>query len=184
MAPVRAGAPSWSIFRSHPLPGRQAKRRREGMKTSLAGSRSSWPSNQASRRFRTSGRSCSSACADFFERPAAQSQPVAQRAAADAHESFRQEPLDHLVQRDVSALFDHPDNEVGMRVEPRAAPPSLGSWCGLAQPGSADPTDRARYAHPEPSRRLARRSSLGRGLQDTRPQILTQCPRHLPPPSR
>lgn len=36
------------------------------MKTSFAGSRSSWPSNQSRRRFRMSGRSCSSACADFF----------------------------------------------------------------------------------------------------------------------
>ena len=36
------------------------------MKTSFAGSRSSWLSNQARRLFRMSGRSCSSACADFF----------------------------------------------------------------------------------------------------------------------
>ena len=36
------------------------------MKTSRSGSRSSWPSNQASRRFRTSGRSCSAAWAVFF----------------------------------------------------------------------------------------------------------------------
>jgi len=36
------------------------------MKTRRSGSRSSWPSNQASRRFRMSGRSCSAACAVFF----------------------------------------------------------------------------------------------------------------------
>ena len=36
------------------------------MKTRRSGSRSSWPSNQSSRRFRTSGRSCSLACAVFF----------------------------------------------------------------------------------------------------------------------
>ncbi len=36
------------------------------MNTSRAGSRSSWPSNQASRRVRTSGRSCSVAWAVFF----------------------------------------------------------------------------------------------------------------------
>jgi hypothetical protein len=36
------------------------------MKTSLLGSSSSWSSNQASRRFRMSGRSRSAACADFF----------------------------------------------------------------------------------------------------------------------
>src|SRR5437016_10224827 len=36
------------------------------MNTSRAGSRSSWPSNQASRRLRMSGRSCSAAWAVFF----------------------------------------------------------------------------------------------------------------------
>ena len=36
------------------------------MKTSFSGSRSSSESNQARRRFRISGRSCSVACADFF----------------------------------------------------------------------------------------------------------------------
>src|SRR4051812_40794657 len=38
------------------------------MKISRSGSRSSWPSNQASRRLRMSGRSCSAACAVFFLR--------------------------------------------------------------------------------------------------------------------
>jgi hypothetical protein len=38
--------------------------------TSRAGSRSSWFSNQASRRLRTSGRSCSVAWSVFFERQA------------------------------------------------------------------------------------------------------------------
>jgi hypothetical protein len=36
------------------------------MKISRSGSRSSWPSNQASRRLRISGRFCSAACAVFF----------------------------------------------------------------------------------------------------------------------
>lgn len=52
-----------------------------------------------------------------------------------------------------------------------------------AQPGSTDPADRARNSHTEPSR-LASRRPLGRDLRDTRPQILTQCPRHRPPPSK
>jgi transposase len=55
-------------------PRRERPRRRailvdrpvSSMKTSLAGSRSGWASNQSSRRFRISGRSCSSAWADFF----------------------------------------------------------------------------------------------------------------------
>ena len=38
--------------------------------TSFSGSRSSWPSNHRCRRSRTSGRSCSLACADFMEWPA------------------------------------------------------------------------------------------------------------------
>ncbi len=36
------------------------------MNTRRRGSRSSWPSNHASRRLRTSGRSCSAACPDYF----------------------------------------------------------------------------------------------------------------------
>lgn len=36
------------------------------MKTSRAGSRSNWPSNQSRRRFRRSGHSCSTACAVFL----------------------------------------------------------------------------------------------------------------------
>jgi hypothetical protein len=39
------------------------------------------------------------------------------------HRPLGQEPLDHLVQRDILALLNHPDDEVGMAVEPRAAPP-------------------------------------------------------------
>lgn len=47
------------------LPRRRAifvERPVSSMNTSFAGSRSSWPSNDSRRRFRTSGRSCSSAC--------------------------------------------------------------------------------------------------------------------------
>src|SRR6185369_6063033 len=36
------------------------------MKISRSGSRSSWPSNQAARRLRISGRSCATACSSFF----------------------------------------------------------------------------------------------------------------------
>ncbi|MGI8366920.1 hypothetical protein [Sphingomonas paucimobilis] len=38
------------------------------MKTKLSGSRSSWPSNHSSRRFGTSVRSCSVACAVFCQK--------------------------------------------------------------------------------------------------------------------
>jgi len=46
------------------------------MNMSCSGSRSSWPSNRSSRRFRMSGRSCSVACAVFFARdPAPREEP-------------------------------------------------------------------------------------------------------------
>ena len=59
---------------AQPLPARAAPCVRamfvevqvSSMKTRRSESRSSWPSNQSSRRFRTSGRSCSLACAVFF----------------------------------------------------------------------------------------------------------------------
>jgi hypothetical protein len=54
------------------------------MKTSLEGSRSSWLSDQASRRFTMSGRSCSFASADFFPGDAVACEEAPQRADAEA----------------------------------------------------------------------------------------------------
>lgn len=120
------------------------------MNTSLAGSMSSWPLNQARRRFRMSGRSCSSACADFSKRPAAATKPGAQGTAADAHRLFDYEPLHHLVQRDVLALLDHPDDERFMRVEAGCTASTLSPRCAFADLRPCNPTDRARHAYAKP----------------------------------
>src|SRR5918994_5814679 len=53
------------------------------MNTRRSGSRSSWSSNQASRRFRTSGRSCSEACAVFFARDLVTAAEAPERGHAD-----------------------------------------------------------------------------------------------------
>jgi hypothetical protein len=54
------------------------------MKTSFSGSRSGWPSNQSSRCFKISGRSCSLACAVFFSRDAVTVEEAPQRSYAEA----------------------------------------------------------------------------------------------------
>src|SRR3954469_2076817 len=52
-------------------------------KTSLSGSRSIWPSNQSRRCFRTSGRSCSEACAVFFTRQVMAHKEAPQRSVTE-----------------------------------------------------------------------------------------------------
>jgi len=50
----------------------------------------------------------------------------------------------------------------------------------LADPGPRDPSDRARYAHPESGRSLPRRHASVRSLQNPRPQIVAQRSSHHP----
>jgi hypothetical protein len=76
------------------------------MKTSLPGSSSSWSSNQASRRFRMSGRFRSAACADFFERQAAAVEEGPDGAHARLDAALRDKPLLHLYDRHVRCLLD------------------------------------------------------------------------------
>ena len=71
------------------------------MKTSFSGSRSSWDSNQARRRFRISGRSCSVACADFFERDASSGEEARKRRDAERMACGEQDAT-HLCKRGVS----------------------------------------------------------------------------------
>ena len=60
------------------------------LKISHSGSRSSWPSNQTSRASLTSGRSCSAACADFFDRDGAAMEEAPQAAVADRDPTLEQ----------------------------------------------------------------------------------------------
>ncbi|KUM26748.1 hypothetical protein AU467_19665 [Mesorhizobium loti] len=83
----------------------------------------------------------------FFERPAALAKPGAQGAAADTDRPLDCQPLDHLVQRDVLALIDQPDDEGFMRIEHRTPPPTLRPGRSLADLGTCDPTDCTRHSN-------------------------------------
>ena len=154
------------------------------MKTSLLGSSSSWSSNQASRRFRMSGRSRSVACADFFERQPAAVEEGPDGAHARLDAALRGKPLLHLYDRHVRRLFDQTEQEVALRIE-------LGApW--LALTARRPLTARARPAHPynrrgDPDLELGRRSP-GRQpakhrIDHTITQILAVSLRHGRPPS-
>ncbi len=91
------------------------------MKTSRSGSRSSWPSNHSSRRFRTSGRSCSIAWPVFFTRDAVTIEEPPDRADPDQCAAFGELPLD-LGQCDVALLLDQREDEAGMRFDPAQEP--------------------------------------------------------------
>lgn len=108
----------------------------------------------------------------------------AQGAAADPHRMLGAEPLHHLVQRDVLALLDQPEDEGFMRIEAGGAAAALRAWRQFADLRSRNPADRAGHYHAEPRRRLPRRHALVRSLQDPRPKIPAQCSSHRPPPSR
>jgi hypothetical protein len=73
------------------------------MKTRRSGSKSSWLSNQSSRRFRTSGRSCSLACAVFFARQLVTLAKAPKRGDAQLRARLRQ-PLFQLGQGDAGRL--------------------------------------------------------------------------------
>jgi hypothetical protein len=77
------------------------------MKTSLLGSTSSWSSNQASRRFRMSGRSLAPPRArTFFECQAAAVKEGPDGANARLDAALRGKMLLHLYDRHVRRLFD------------------------------------------------------------------------------
>src|SRR5215212_7662787 len=94
------------------------------MNTSRAGSRSSWPSNHASRRLRISGRSCSAACAVFFARDLVPEAEAPERTDTDLRPVLGQARL-QLGQGDVRNLGQRRVDQLGMRLgstrEPVAA---------------------------------------------------------------
>src|SRR4051812_50210899 len=102
------------------------------MNTSRSGSRSSWLSNQAARRLRISGRSCSAACAVFFfARDLVPAAEAPERAHADPRPFLGQARL-QLGQGDVGNLGQGRVDQIGMGLgatrEPIAA---LRLWAGI-----------------------------------------------------
>src|SRR3954469_17865383 len=137
-------------------------------KTSLSGSRSSWPANHASRRFRMSGRSCSSACADFFECQAGSVEEGPDRADARLEAPLRREALLHLDKADVVLRLDQAEQEVAMGIELRASRLALRArraLSGLARP--AHPDDRGSDPDPEADRSLPGRHARQRRINHT-----------------
>src|SRR3954452_3701010 len=131
------------------------------MKISRSGSRSSWLSNQASRRLRMSGRSCSAACAVFFARDLVAAAEAPERAHADPRPFLGQARL-QLGQGDVGNLGQRRVDPISMGLgamrESVAAlrlPPSTPAGAALGLPA-----DRAGRAHAKPSRGLAARQTL------------------------
>jgi len=146
------------------------------MNTSRAGSRSSWFSNQASRRVRTSGRSCSDAWAAFFERQAVAVKEGPDRPDRGLDPGLHPQPLLHLGDRDIGLGFDQAQQVVPVRVELRALRLSLLAGAPLARLASpARPHDRGRDPNAEPLRRLTGRHA---GVDHPIPQVLAVRPRH------
>lgn len=127
------------------------------MKIRRAGSSSGWPSNHSSRLLATSGRSCSLACAVFFECQAAAVEEGPDRADAGARAALGCQPLADLCDGDVVLPRDPGEDRLAMGVELR--PPRL-----PARPGCAEPVSRARrtqtmaVAMPTPNRAAAERA--------------------------
>ena len=143
------------------------------MNTSRSGSRSSCPSNQASRRLRTSGRSCSAACAVFFTRDPVPAAKAPERTDTDlrpllgqARLQLRQGDVGHLVQGRVDQIGmglgstgRRPVAWAGRPRQPGASPASGWHWTRSRQTGS--PPDgrtgprRWRPKHESEGRRIA-----------------------------
>ncbi len=81
--------------------------------------------------------------------------PVAQGASADAYRALLLQTHNHLVERNVLLILDHPDDEVCIAVETRTAPSPLRARLQFADLRSCDPADGARYPDAKPARRLA-----------------------------
>ncbi|MER8849959.1 hypothetical protein NKH87_34780, partial [Mesorhizobium australicum] len=77
------------------------------IKTNRSGSRSGWALNQARRRASTSGRSCSLACAVFFEGHRVTVEKAPDRARREHDRMLRPEKFSQLDQCDVVLTFDH-----------------------------------------------------------------------------
>ena len=145
------------------------------MKTSLLGSRSNWPSNQAWRRVRISGRSCSAACAVFFERDLPTLEKAPDRGHAGGDPAPSQFGL-QFRQRDVGRLLIKLEDKRRIALDPTrptVTPQRPGpDIAGLLHQG--EPANCAGGAHPEPRRRLPARHPRLNGLDHPLTQVNRQ----------
>src|SRR5215212_7657335 len=152
------------------------------MNTSRAGSRSSWPSNQASRASATSGLSCSAACAVFFERDAARVEEAPDRGGAGVQAALVLEAGSDLLEREIGCAVDQFEQIVGLIVELGARRMALALGRPLAGvAGAACPGDGRGGADAEAGCRASRRAAK-RLIEDAFAQILAvrACHGRLP----
>src|SRR3954462_8939899 len=145
------------------------------MNTSRSGSRCSWPSNQAPRRLRTSGRSCSAACAVFFTRDPVPAAKAPERTDTDLRPLLGQARL-QLGQGDVGNLGQRRVDQIGMRLGSTREPITpLRLWPGIAaSPALGLPADRAGRAHAKPGSGLTAGQARVDGGQNTRAKVRGQ----------
>jgi len=152
------------------------------MNTSLSGSRSTWPSNQACLRFRMSGRFCSSAWADFFERDPATLEEAPQPRRAGRHAPFGQSCLKFRQGRVRPGLQQAQDRlSVTFHVLRPAVSAQRTRTGGSLRLLPLTPANGAGCADPEPRRRLPTRRPRSDRTQHPLPQVHRQRLAH---PSR
>ncbi len=118
----------------------------------------------------------------FFVREATPAQPVVQRAPANPDVALVREARHHLIERDVLVSLNQAHDEAFMPLKARPASTTGRSWLHLTGFGPRYPADRGRWLHTKPRRRTTRRQTRLRCLQNTNPQIATQCSSHPRPP--
>src|SRR3954447_22357475 len=131
------------------------------MNTSSSGSRSSWPSNQAARRWRTSGGPARRHAPSFFTRDPVPAAKAPERTDTDLRPVLGQARL-QLGQGEVGNLGQRRVDQIGMRLGSTREPITpLRLWPGIAaSPALGLPADRAGRAYAKPGRRLTARQTF------------------------
>ena len=172
----------------HRCPRRERPRRRailvlapvSSRKTRRWGSRSPWLAAQACRRRATSGRSCSAACAVFFEADAAAVEEAPKAADPDRNAALSQPRL-QLGQGHVRGPLDLTKQKARLGLNAmRATVAALRSGSDVTPlPPGANPTDRTGNANTEARSCLATRGSALDGLHNTHAKIRGKAPTHV-----
>src|SRR6476620_614587 len=142
------------------------------MNTSRAGSRSSCSSNQASRRFSTSGLSCSAACAVFFLRAVVPIEEAPQSAMADRHATLCQ-CRPQFRERDVGCRLVERQDQLAVALDAMRAPVTAHRFSARVAllAFACPPAAHARRTHPEALGYLPMAQTCGRRGDDANPKI-------------
>jgi hypothetical protein len=114
-----------------------------------------------------SGRSCSAACAVFFECQAAAVEECPQRRASRTNTTLRSQLVQHLADGDFRLRLDLPENVVAMPIKLGTARLTLPARPAIARLACLPhPADRRRQPDPEPRCRLTRGQPLCSHMKD------------------